>query len=200
MKLHGLLILPFVLGTSRLSAQSDQLAGRLDARTYAAVTAIIDSAAARGLPTRPLRQKALEGASKGADGPAIEQVVRATANRMETARRQLGSDASEADLGAAAAALYVGVSPETLARLRATSPGVSLTVPLVTLTFLVHSGIEIGASSRWVESLLTVRANNEEFMRLQQSIDEDLRNGATPSIAAQNRVQALLRRYGGREP
>jgi hypothetical protein len=117
---------------------------------------------------------------------------------MEMARNQLGNDASETELGAAAAALYVGVSAATLARLRETSSDLSLTIPLVTLTFLVHSGIEIDASSRWIESLLTARANNDEFIRLQQAIDEDVRNGTAPRVAGQNRVQALLRRYGGR--
>ncbi|MEJ7810624.1 MAG: hypothetical protein WKG32_09480, partial [Gemmatimonadaceae bacterium] len=49
-------------------ASDARLDARLDPRTRASVAAVLDSARAAGLPTEPLVDKALEGASKRADG------------------------------------------------------------------------------------------------------------------------------------
>lgn len=179
------------------SAQDARLKERLDARTADSIAAIVAGATARGLPAEPLVQKALEGAAKGAPGRAIADAVRSLADRLGAALAQLGVEATEAELVAGASALYAGVTPEALARLRAARGGGSLAMPLVALTFFVRRGVEREASVRLVESLVRANVAQDELLRLQQMIDLDVRSGAAPEAASATRVEALLRRYGG---
>src|SRR5690349_4244408 len=86
-----------------------RLESRLPAEARAPVRAAIDTARAHGLPTEPLVQKALEGASRGADATRIVRAVTALADRMNAARTALGRESSETELVAAAGALNLGV-------------------------------------------------------------------------------------------
>ena len=101
-----------------LGAQEPRLDARLDARTSAEVSRIVDSARAVGIPADPLIDKALEGATKRASPERIVAAVRGLAQRLGVARSVLGANVPSADLVAAAGALYEGVTPSDLARLR----------------------------------------------------------------------------------
>src|SRR5207249_1833573 len=81
------------------------------------------------LPTEPLVQRALEGATKRASGDVIVTAVRRLAADLGHARDALGSTASPAELTAGAAALRAGASQATLAQLRHARRE-PLTVPL----------------------------------------------------------------------
>src|SRR2546430_14518124 len=74
--------------------------------------ALVDSAHTAMLPTEPLVQRALEGATKRASGDAIVAAVRRLAADLGHARDALGSTASPAELTAGAAALRAGASQE----------------------------------------------------------------------------------------
>src|SRR5881275_3784672 len=100
--------------------QADSRLERLDAATVGRVAALVDSARTAMLPTEPLVQRALEGATKRASGDAIVTAVRRLAADLGHARDALGSTASPAELTAGAAALHAGASPTILARLRQT--------------------------------------------------------------------------------
>ncbi|MEP7345362.1 MAG: hypothetical protein ABI877_08845, partial [Gemmatimonadaceae bacterium] len=63
-----------------------RLTMRLDARTRDAVSAIVDSALKDGVPTEPLIDRALEGASKRAEGSLIVTAVRSFARDLRRAR------------------------------------------------------------------------------------------------------------------
>ena len=190
-----LLALVTLLVAGPAAAQDPRLAGRIDEATLARITRVVEQAAARGLPTEPLVQKALEGLSKRAAAARIEQAVRGLADRLETARAQLGGDAAEAELVAAASALYVGIAPASLAHLRALRPQDSLAMPLIALTYFVKQGVAVDASLRWVESMVSVNVAPDDVLKVQQLIDADVRAGAEARAASETRVEALLLRY-----
>src|SRR5439155_685078 len=68
------------------AAAQDPRLGRLDPGTRPLVAVAIDSARAAGLPTEPLVQRALEGATKGAPGPLIVSAVQRLAADLGRAR------------------------------------------------------------------------------------------------------------------
>jgi hypothetical protein len=189
--------LALLIGATPCRAQDPRLE-RLDAATRAAVANVVQMAAARSLPTEPLVLKALEGASKGATATRIVEAVRALAGRLDVARNALGTPRTEAELVAGASALYVGIEPAALARLRTARAGASLAMPLVALTFFVERGVDRELSVRWVEDLVRADVGHEELLRLQQSVDADIRGGAAVTPAGGARVQALLVRHGHR--
>ncbi|HEU4649213.1 MAG TPA: hypothetical protein VFS33_09150 [Gemmatimonadales bacterium] len=173
------------------SAQDPRLRARLEAPTAVAVQAVIDSAAAAGLPTEPLALRALEGASRGADGARIVDAVRSLAARMETARRALGRSVTEPELVAAAGALYRGVQPNTLERLRRTGRGRTLTVPLVVLADLLERGVPAKVASDCVERLMPM-ADDTSLLVLGRMVQQDIAAGASPTSAAESRVAGIL--------
>src|SRR5205085_548231 len=118
------------------------------------VAALVDSARAAALPTEPLVQRALEGATKRATGDRIVAAVRRLALDLGHARDALGPTASPTELGAAAAALRAGAQPATLTELRRIRRE-SLTVPLAVLTDLVGSGVPVDRAARhaWAASV-----------------------------------------------
>ena len=119
--------------------QTDSRLERLDAATRPAVTALVDAARRASLPTEPLVQRALEGATKRASGDVIVAAVRRLAVDLGHARDALGTTASPAELTAGAAALRAGASPTILIELRHTRRA-PLTMPLAVLADLVASG------------------------------------------------------------
>jgi len=161
-----------------LSAQVDRLAGRVDDRTRAAVTAIVDSARASGVPATPLINKALEGASKGASGDRIATAVRALAGDLGAARSALGGAATEPELVAGAAALRAGAEPAYLARLRSTYPRESLVVPLAVTADLVARGVPADTATQTVLTLMHEGVQDADLVAFRQSVERDVALGA----------------------
>jgi hypothetical protein len=158
------------------------------------IDAIVDNAVAAGLPPAPLRNKALEGASKGADGDRIIAVVRHLRDRLATARDVLGPGTTEAEYVAAAAALDVGASPASLAELRTARPGGSIAGGLVGLVFLVQRGAASSLATGIVRDLLAARATDLDFDRFRHLVEQDVRAGAPVGSAAQARARAFVSR------
>ncbi|HEX2094570.1 MAG TPA: hypothetical protein VHG28_19350 [Longimicrobiaceae bacterium] len=173
-------------------AQDPRLDDRLDPRTRALVVAVMDSARAQQLPTEPIARKALEGAARGADPARILWAVRGLAIRLRTARGALGARSTEAELVAGAAALYIGMDPGDLSRLRRAYPTESVALPLVTLADLVERGVPptVAVSAIW--ALADARMPGSAYTALRQSVIQDIRSGASPASAAQTRLQGLL--------
>src|SRR5204863_509897 len=102
-------LLAATLVTGTMAAQQiDPRLDRLDAVTRSIVGALVDSAVAAALPTEPLIQRALEGATKRATGEVIVAAVRRLAQDLAHARDALGGTASPGELTAGAAALPAG--------------------------------------------------------------------------------------------
>ena len=147
------------------------------ARVPAEVQPIIDSAVSGGLPSRPLVEKALEGAAKGASPAAIATAVRALAVALDGARHALGSATAD-ELNAGAVALRLGARPDDLTRLRAARSRGSLVVPLGVLSDLVARGVPVDTASRVVVALAS--QGDDEYLAFRQRVDRDIDLGAAP--------------------
>ena len=165
-------------------AQADRLAGRLDEPARQAVTALVDSVRAAGVPADPLINKALEGASKGADDSRIVAAVRALAADLARARAALGRATTQPELVAGAAALRAGAAPAFLGRLRATDPRQSLVMPLAVMADLVSSGVPADTAARSVLALVQAGMREADLVAFRQSVERDIALGAPAGGAA----------------
>ena len=173
-------VLTVTLVTSAV-AQDPRLE-RLDPATRPAIAALIDSARAAALPTEPLVQRALEGATKRASSDRIVAAVRRLAADLGQARDALGSAAPPAELTAGAAALRAGARPTTLSALRRTRRE-SLTVPLAVLADLVASGVPVDSAAAAVLSL-AARTPDGDLVEFRRAVERDIALGAPPVSAA----------------
>jgi len=177
------ILLWMVAAPAHASATDPRLAARLDSRTLADVSAIVQEARAESLPTEPLVSKALEGAAKKAPGARIVEAVRRLKGSLRDARLALGASSSESELTAGAGALLAGVAGDTLRRLRAVRPRESLTVPLVVLADLVARNIPPGAASSAVLNASRAGLRDVDLLRMRESVEQDIRAGASPAAA-----------------
>lgn len=174
----------------RVHAQASpatRLAGRVPPAAHAEVIAVIDSARSVGLPHEPLVQKALEGATKRADGRRIVQAVRTLAGELRTARLALGADASEADLVAGASALHAGVSPDVLKRLRRDRPKAPLTIALGVMAELIARGVPVAQTTKTVLALVENGARDDALVAFGRDVERDIGQGAPPGAATEIR-------------
>ena len=94
------LVMVVALGASVASAGAqdrrtgNRLDAPLDASTKAAITAIVDSAKAQGLPVEPLNEKMYQGIAAGADGPRIVAAVRQLSSEDRKSTRLNSSHSS----------------------------------------------------------------------------------------------------------
>jgi hypothetical protein len=161
------------------AAQDPRLEARLDSATRARVEAALASARDEGLPTEPLVQKALEGASKGAPGPRIVDAVGTVLADLRRAREALGVAAAEDELVAAAAALRAGATPTMIGEMRRVAPHGGVAVPLAVFTDLVAGGMGTDAAWRSVAELARKGGDDEAFLRLRERL-EPASPGSTP--------------------
>ncbi|HXL06830.1 MAG TPA: hypothetical protein VN964_07890 [Gemmatimonadales bacterium] len=154
---------------------------RLDSISRPIVTALVDSARAVALPTEPLVQRALEGATKRATADRIVAAVRRLALDLSHARDALGPMTSPPELSAAAAALRAGAPPATLTELRRVRRE-SLTVPLAVLTDLVASGVPVDSAAGAVLAL-AARARDADLVEFRRAVERDIALGAPPASA-----------------
>lgn len=188
----SLLVTALMLAPVALPAQDARLDARLDAHTRDAVVSLIDSARAEGVPSEPLVQKALEGASKHADGPRILTAVRMLARELGDARAALGPSSTEAEVSAGASALHAGIAPSALARMRASRAHGSLTVALAVLTDLIARGVPGDTATTVISALTGAGAPDADLLRFQQGVERDIAQGATPSAALGVRAQGAF--------
>jgi hypothetical protein len=172
-------------------ARSARLDGRLDGSTEAVVLRALDSARTRGLPTDPIVDKALEGATKKAPGTRIQAAVTSLLGRLELAREALAPNPTPRDIAAGADALAYGATREALQTMRAIRPNDSVAVPLGVLTQLVASGIPIARATRVVADLLRRGARDEQLIALNEDVRSYVAAGATPEIALDVRMRGL---------
>jgi hypothetical protein len=181
-----------MLAPLSLAAQDARLDLRLDAHTRDAVVALIDSARADGIPSEPLVQKALEGASKRADGARILIAVRMLNRELGDARAALGAASSDAEIIAGASALHAGIAPAALERMRASRAHGSLTVALAVLSDLIARGVPGDTATTVISALTVAGAQDAELVKFQQGVERDIAQGATPSAALGVRAQGAF--------
>src|SRR5438093_11102579 len=160
---------------------NDPRLARLDTAARCLVAVAIDSARAAGLPTEPLVQRALEGATKDAPGTLIVSAVQRLAADLGRARAALGASATSPELEAGAAALRAGASPAVLAQLRR-SRRQTITVPLAVLTDLVASGVPVDSAAAAVLAL-PASTRDADLIDLRRAVERDIALGAAPTAA-----------------
>ena len=160
---------------------NDPRLARLDTAARSLVAVAIDSARAAGLPTEPLVQRALEGATKDAPGTLIVSAVQRLAADLGRARAALGASATSPELEAGAAALRAGAGPAVLAQLRR-SRRQTITVPLAVLADLVASGVPVDSAAAAVLAL-AASARDADLIDLRRAVERDIALGAAPTAA-----------------
>jgi hypothetical protein len=177
---------------AQAGAQDPRIGTRLDAPSRAAITALVDSARAQGLPVEPLMEKVYEGMGKGADGPRIVAAVRSLTLEMASAHRALGTVASADELKAAASAMHAGVPAVELGKMKKQS-GLrrSLTMPFTVLSDIVSRGVPVEAAVNAVRSLVGAGAKDADLSKFQRNVSVDIEQGAPPAVAAETRAKAV---------
>jgi hypothetical protein len=186
-----LLALAFCAAPAALHGQDPRLEGRLDPATQAAVGALVDSARAAGLPTEPIVDKALEGATKRASGERIVAALRTLTTDLRTARAALGPEAPEADIVAGATAIRAGAPTDLLGRIAKARGKSGLAVPLAVLSDLVARGVPVDTAATAVLNLAQRGAGDADFTGLERGVAQDIGAGASPGVAA------AVRAHGG---
>jgi hypothetical protein len=157
----------------------------------------LDSARAVGLPVEPLEAKIDEGLLKGADDAPIVNAVRGLAMRLTEARRVLGATASTGDMVAASSALFAGLTPAQVGRLRdarataGETPRGSLAAALVAAADLAARGVPRGAAVDALASLLTRNAGDELLFRFSAEVDREIGRGTSPLQATETTLRTI---------
>jgi hypothetical protein len=181
------MIIAALLIALQVTAQDPRLE-RLDPETRALVGAVIDSAHGAGLPSEPLVQRALEGATKGAPGIRIVAAVRRLSTDLGAARTALGANTSTPELEAGVAALRAGAAPELLAHLRDVRRP-PLTMALSVLADLVASGVPADSAAAAILALAP-SARDADLVEFRRAVERDIALGAPPGAATSVRVNA----------
>lgn len=180
------------------AAQEARLQSRMDAQTYKSVRGIIDSARKAGLPTRPIEDKALEGASAGAEGSMIVTTIRAFTGQLGAASKALGRNATPDELRAGVGALDAGVPSRDLVRLHAAADPKdrSIAMALTVLGDIVVRGVPVATSTNLVISLLRARVKDPELLDFDRLVRSDIAHGADPATAASARAKGTILAFG----
>ena len=187
-------LVTFALASAALApagAQDPRIGTRLDAPSRAAITALVDSARAQGIPVEPLMEKVYEGMGKGADGPRIVAAVRSLTLEMASAHRALGTIASADEIKAAASAMHAGVPAVELGKMKKQS-GLrrSLTLPFTVLADIVSRGVPVETAANAIRSLMGAGAKDADINKFQRNVRVDIEQGAPPAAAAETRAKA----------
>ncbi|MES2521320.1 MAG: hypothetical protein V4617_01385 [Gemmatimonadota bacterium] len=179
---------------------------RLQPATRAAIERLADSLEAERLPGYAVRDKAAEGALKGADDARILTAVRSLAARLRESRSLLGASAADDELVASAGALYSGVPAQGIARLAASqrqrmtrgnaSAANSLSVPLTVLAELTSARVPSDVALASVDALLSRGARDVDFGAFRLAVERDIRSGRAPRDAVSTGMQSTLRAIG----
>lgn len=173
-------------------ASATSLATVGDERTRAALRAIFDDAAAKGLPTAPLITKVREGLAKRAEPERIRVATAQLAARLERAASALAPSRSTDELAAGADALQVGIGVSTLRDMRRVWPAKPLTVPLGVLAELVASGVPQDNATRRVRELLVQGATTTQLAALGTTVRADISAGLAPDASMELRSMGVL--------
>ena len=173
-------------------------ASRFDSITGYALRDLIDSAAARGLPTGPLINLALEGSARRANSTLILKVVRAHALAMSEARDLLGAESTSEELDTGASALRAGIEGQVLSSVRASRPRGGAVTPLLVLTDIVRRGVPSVAARDAVMTIARMPRSDDALLGLQATVAKNALRGPGMAVDALNRyVRTTIPGSGG---
>jgi hypothetical protein len=176
----------------RARGEEPRLRARLADVARLEVQALVDSAAAESRPREPQVQRALEGATKGADGPRIVRAVHLLLIRLRTSRLVLGPGASSEELVASAACLQIGADTTDIGKLQKATRKGSLVVPLVVLADLVGRGAPVQLASRTTLALVQAGVGDADLLGMRMGFESDILSGMSPLNSLTRRSQGLM--------
>lgn len=162
-------------------------AARFDTLTANALRLLFDEAAARGLPTAPLINRALEGAARRVGGPRILSVVRAHAAALANAKAALGDASTVAELDAGAIALRAGIDARTLTSVRSTRPVGTAVTALIVLTDVVSRGVPTSTAREAITTIARIPRSDDALLGLQTTVAKNAQRGPGMALDALNR-------------
>jgi hypothetical protein len=162
-------------------------AARFDTLTANALRVLLDDAAAKGLPTGPLINRALEGAARRVGGQRILSVVRAHAAALIEAKAALGEGSTVAELDAGATALRAGIDARSLTLVRGTRPNGTAVTALVVLTDLVKRGVPTAIAREAVATIGRNPRSDDALLGLQATVAKNSQRGPGMALDALNR-------------
>jgi len=183
-------------------AQEARLQSRMNASTYNAVRAIIDSARKAGLPPRPIEDKALEGSSAGAADSVIIATIHAFTTQLGAVSKTLGRRATTDELRAGVGAIDAGVPSRDLMRIHAAADPKerSIATALTVLGDVVVRGVPVATASNLVISLLRARVKDPQLLDFDRAVRLDISHGADPATAASARAKGTILAFGVSKP
>lgn len=189
-----------------LAAQGDittQLAGRVPADVAAAVSTVVDSATARGLPAGPLVNKALEGAAKGVPGDRVLAAVRLVLQQMSAADGALravgASNADAITAGAFAISAGLGVGDVTEVA-RTAQPSHSTATALQVAGTLAALGVPPARSVSLVDATIKAGGPVGDLVTLPGQVQAAMAGGAPPAAVAAGLERAAAAHAAPRPP
>ncbi len=189
------------LGVTATAQQpvATQLAGRVPAAVVAAVSALADSATARGLPVGPLVEKAIEGGAKAAAPERIVAAVQAVLARLGHAQGALqaagvGTPAPDA-IEAGGFALSAGLKDGNVQDVAvACGTRYSAAAALRVAGTLSALGVSPAETVELVRQTLRSGAKERDLLALPGRLQAQLAQGATPAQAAAGLARAAAAR------
>jgi hypothetical protein len=154
----------------------------------------VAGARARGLPTEPLIDKALEGVAKRVAPAMILSAVRQRVEllaRADAALRPYGPP-SAADVTTAADVLQRGVADDVVKRARAGGrSGEPIAMALHTLADLKDRGVPVDVALEVLQSWRQRGARPDQLRELPAAVERLIREGASPSAAGRSVAAAM---------
>lgn len=168
----------------RPALQAEELQGRLSAETIDRLIAIANRARQNGVPPQLIRQKVMEGVSKGVRGDRLERAIEGYARRLVAARNLLGSGARPDVLDAAAEATEHGVPPNRIREFASANRNPrDAVLGLRVIGELKDTGIPTDPAVRAVQSALDRGLGGERLLALSAAVRRRVRQGASPMDA-----------------
>lgn len=184
------LLAPHLVGQGRPDAR---LAGRVPAPLAAAVTALLDSAALRGLPGAPLVDKTLEGVAKGAPTDRILVAVRTVFDQLDavaTVLAETGNTGAEA-VEAGSFAIAAGLSTNDIGEIARTA---DRSHPAATAFLVAGTLAALGVPRAETVALVraTIRSGRPvgDLVSLPGKLQAAIAGGSPPAAAAARLARA----------
>jgi hypothetical protein len=178
-------------------AYAQDLGGRVDEATLAAVQPALDAAARDSLPVAALRSKVLEGFAKSHPPGLIGRVVADLATEFRTARATIregvpNGPVTDGEIVAVALAVRQGVGADVVRSLWASrTNGGSMEIPVTVLSELVRRGVPVEDASAVVAHVVRSAVPLHVAAQLPGRVDGALGAGMPPGAALGQAMRAL---------
>lgn len=194
------LMLPLAAAQAQAQTGLARAKAALPADAARTLEQTVAAAQARGLPTEPLVDKALEGTAKRVPATLILNAVRQKLDlltRADATLRPFGPP-SAADVTSTADVLQRGVSEDVVKRVRGGArTGEPVGMALHTLADLRDRGVPVDVALEVLSSWRARGARSDELRELPAEVERLVREGASPSVAGKALAASMK---DGRKP